>query len=100
MENVSNRNSSTSLYYISLSLGFGNIDDRHRHPNIISISERSSGWATNYRNSDTVFVPLCNVVALFSFPENAVFTFRRYFFLALFWPSHDRTMGQGPWKRV
>ena len=87
MENVSNRNSSTSLYYISLSLGFGNIDDRHRHPNIISISERSSGWATNYRNSDTVFVPLCNVVALFSFPENAVFTFRRYFFLALFWPS-------------
>ena len=25
---------STSLYYISLSLGFGNIDDRHRHPNI------------------------------------------------------------------
>ena len=26
--------SSTSLYYISLSLGFGNIDDRHRHPNI------------------------------------------------------------------
>ena len=26
--------SSTSLYYISLSLGFGNTDDRHRHPNI------------------------------------------------------------------
>ena len=25
---------SISLYYISLSLGFGNIDDRHRHPNI------------------------------------------------------------------
>ena len=25
---------STSLYYISLSLGFGNIDDRQRHPNI------------------------------------------------------------------
>ena len=53
MENVSNRNSSTSLYYISLSLGFGNIDDRHRHPNIISISERSSGWATNYSNSSS-----------------------------------------------
>ena len=37
---------STSLYYISLSLGFGNmmidIDIQ------ISISERSSGWATNY----------------------------------------------------
>ena len=36
---------STSLYYISLSLGFGNmmidIDIQ------ISISERSSGWATN-----------------------------------------------------
>ena len=25
---------STSLYYISLSLGFGSKDDRHRHPNI------------------------------------------------------------------
>ena len=25
---------STSLYYISLSLGFGNIYDRHIHPNI------------------------------------------------------------------
>ena len=25
---------STSLHYISLSLGFRNIDDRHRHPNI------------------------------------------------------------------
>ena len=28
------RGGSTSLYYISLSLGFGNIDDWHRHPNI------------------------------------------------------------------
>ena len=26
--------SNTSLYYISLSLGFVNIDDQHRHPNI------------------------------------------------------------------
>ena len=38
--------SSTSLYYISLSLGFGNmmIDINIQ----ISISETSSGWATNY----------------------------------------------------
>ena len=36
---------STSLYYISLSLGFGNMMiDRDIQ---ISISERSSGWATN-----------------------------------------------------
>ena len=36
--------SSTSLYYISLSLGFGNMIDIDIQ---ISISEGSSGWATN-----------------------------------------------------
>ena len=35
---------STSLYYISLSLGFGNMINIYIQ---ISISERSSGWATN-----------------------------------------------------
>ena len=29
-----------------------------------------------------------------TFAENAV-TFRRYLFLALFWPSHVMTIGQG-----
>ena len=67
--------SSTSLYYISLSLGFGNMINIQ-----ISISERSSGWAINYSSHCLVLKTLelliftnmlCDCVYLnFSLPLN------------------------------